>query len=336
MRWSRPGGAPLFVDRPEPKSRGELVWSWLRVLEDASLRTVAEWWFGADATNPRGQKQSPLLPAFAANQRALAILRPDWNAGGDLIGIDHPRGGECRLELVGQGRSWLGPNWPGLSHATGPTALREYSHGPWADLAEWSVRDGAGRAVTRTAILLRGEKAALLAQEHRGVKPGEWVTLRIPLWNGVLPQRVTGSRALELRGSRRAVAHLLPISLPDHDSVIEGGEFKLDGRNVLLRVRARGSRVWLPLFISWDRTRPLNWRVLTITRDTKRIRPDQAFAVRVSRGAGKSLVIYRSLGKPVMRTFLGHQSEARLLLASFDREGELKPLLKLGAEETED
>jgi hypothetical protein len=47
-------------------------------------------------------------------------------------------------------------------------------------------------------------------------------------------------------------------------------------------------------------------------------------------------VIYRSLGKPVMRTFLGHQSEARLLLASFDRDGELKPLLKLGAEEAED
>jgi hypothetical protein len=38
-------------------------------------------------------------------------------------------------------------------------------------------------------------------------------------------------------------------------------------------------------------------------------------------------VIYRSLGPHARRAFLGHQTAAQFLIADFDEDGNLKPIL---------
>ena len=44
-------------------------------------------------------------------------------------------------------------------------------------------------------------------------------------------------------------------------------------------------------------------------------------------GTTESLIIYRSLARPALRAFLGHQTEARFLVGLFTREGDVHPLL---------
>ncbi len=56
-----------------------------------------------------------------------------------------------------------------------------------------------------------------------------------------------------------------------------------------------------------------------------------AFAARVGWGRDEGLVIYRSLGKPGLRAFLGHQTTSRFLIGSFSASGEVTPILKIDA-----
>ncbi|HEV3163743.1 MAG TPA: hypothetical protein VGZ22_06865, partial [Isosphaeraceae bacterium] len=91
-------------------------------------------------------------------------------------------------------------------------------------------------------------------------------------------------------------------------------------------------RCWMPLLISWrpERDRkPTQWRILTVTERSRICRPDEAFAVRVAWGARESLVIYRSLARPTRRAFLGHQTETRMLVGLFSKEGIVEPLLSV-------
>ncbi|MFO0954465.1 MAG: hypothetical protein U0835_25560 [Isosphaeraceae bacterium] len=57
--------------------------------------------------------------------------------------------------------------------------------------------------------------------------------------------------------------------------------------------------------------------------------PTAPFAARVPGGRDETLLIYRSLTPPVTRSFLGHQTRARLLVGLFSSEGEVETLLKV-------
>ena len=88
----------------------------------------------------------------------------------------------------------------------------------------------------------------------------------------------------------------------------------------------------MPLLVSWDGLRHrkrLSWRVLTVSEDAKICPPDLAFAVRVSWGRDETYVIYRSLGPPALRAFLGHQTRARFLIGQFTDEGTVEPLVSV-------
>ena len=56
-----------------------------------------------------------------------------------------------------------------------------------------------------------------------------------------------------------------------------------------------------------------------------------AFAARISWGRGpvETLLVYRSLGPPAVRSVLGHQTGARFLVALFSEDGRVKPIVKL-------
>ena len=144
-----------------------------------------------------------------------------------------------------------------------------------------------------------------------------------------VPLKESRALALTQRG-RRGAAHALAISLPCRPYPTERGSLVSAGREIILSQSPVGRRCWLPLLVSWDAERhrkPVNWRVLTVSERSKPVPPDRAFAVRVSWGRDETYVIYRSLGPPARRAFLGHQTAARYLVADFNEDGDLKPIL---------
>ena len=141
---------------------------------------------------------------------------------------------------------------------------------------------------------------------------------------------VKESRALALaEPGRRGAAQVLPIALPCLPYPTDRGSFPATEGALSLRQAPAGRRCWLPLLVSWDPERhrkPPNWRILTVSEKSRAVGADRAVAVRVSWGRDETYVIYRSLGPPAPRAFLGHQTAARFLVAEFDSDGDFKPI----------
>ncbi len=332
LRFSRPDGSLVFGPRVPPIGCRKLYRGWADRLSDPGFATVLDWWFpAADAS----RHAPPPLPADARPDRPLAILRANWVRQGDLIAIDQRRPGtSTRFELNGSGRTWLGPSWS-LDAARTPTTPRArptlwVSQGS-ADAFEWTMRVGPARLV-RTAVLLRGRSLALLAEQWDG--PSEAPAMRLSLPEGIEAVPLAESRAFSLTavGGRPASARVFPIGLPRLPYATDRGALEFEPGALVLRQSpvAGARRVWRPLVVSWDPKRNrqnAHWRTLTVSEQGRECPPGTAFAARLSWGRDETLIVYRSLGPPGLRAFLGHQTRARFLLGLFTSEGEVEPLL---------
>ena len=257
-------------------------------------------------------------------------------------------GGESLVELCGIGRTWLGPTWasdrgpggepephpdPGPDLAGTPATPARASlwvTSPSADLAEWTFRLGALR-ITRTALLLRGRRLALLADQVEG--RAELVGMQVALASGVeaAPADEGRRRVLELRRGRTS-ARVVAIGLSRLAGHADRGTFAAEGGRLRLGQRHEGRRSWLPLLASWDplrNRRAIHWRTLTVAEKSRACLPETAFAARVAWGRGETLLIYRSLAPPALRSVLGHQTRARFLVALFSQEGNVTPIVKV-------
>lgn len=336
LRFSRPDGHPIlgWTDTESP------VWSspdWRRWYRGTGVGRVLDWWGGGRAR--RLEPVPPPLPTWSSAGRVLGMFRPDWSSGGDFLAVDHRDvGTSCGFELQGSGRTWLGPEWGEVIAPAGEPKSRprpsQVISGATADLIEWAYRADDLR-VTRSAVLLRGLGMALLSItiEGRGMIGEAHPALRLSMPPGVAARPIRDSRALALSTTgRRGSAQALPIALPCRPYPTERGSLRADERELILAQAPAGRRCWLPLLVSWnaDRLRkPPSWRVLTVSEKSRPVAPDRAFAVRVSWGRDETFVIYRSLGPPARRAFLGHQTTARFLIADFDQDGDLKPILSV-------
>lgn len=327
LRFSRPDGSAVFGPRDAAEDRAGVLRRWVLRLEDPGLAQVARWWFGRRAGC--ATLGPPPLPAFGRTARPLAMLRADWRPRGDLVAIDHREpAGATALEVQVAGGTLLGPSWVAGGGATGRSRGVGYRSGPLADWFEWAVPAGSSRVI-RTAVLLRGQRLALLADEwHRA---GSALTSRLGLAEGIAATAIPETRALALKGPGVS-ARALPLALPALPYPTERGALVAEAGTLLLSQRAETRRAWLPLLLSWDpaRNRRLaRWRSLTVAERSKVCPPGVAFAARVAWGPGDGLVIYRSLARPALRSFLGHQTSARFLIGLFDAKGNVKPLLKV-------
>jgi hypothetical protein len=326
LRWSRPDGSAVFGPSGGVRGNLGLLRDWAERLDDPSFGVVADWW-APGRSRSRREPSAPPLPAFGAETIPLAMLRADWSVRGDLLSIDQrDRSSPCLLELNGGGRRWLGPTW-GTS-ANGPARPTFWATGPQADLAEWTVREGPSRVV-RTALLFRGRKLALLAEQVD--RPVGMAGLRLSLPAGVVACPIAGSRAFALTIGR-ATARVLPLGLPPLPSSTDRGTSAIEDDAIHIRQAIAGRRGWLPVLVSWDAARnrrPVRWRPLTVTERMTICPPEVAFAVRVAWGPGENLVIYRSLGPPRLRAFLGHQTGSRFLAGRFTKAGDLEPWIKV-------
>jgi hypothetical protein len=328
LRFSRPNGSAVFGDAPCDVPRVVLR-DWAEHLADRSLTTVVDRWF----PHGKGNAGAPPLPAYSSSDSPLAMLRADWSPEGDFLAIDHRgAGGTSLVELLGRGRTWLGPTWSSVTEGAPTTQARplRWVSDSAADLVEWTFRVGKVRVI-RTALLLRGRRLALLADQVEG--PVAVASMRIALPEGVAAQPVLGSRGLVLARRRgRLAARVFPIGLPHLPSSQERGELTAAAGELDLCQRLEGGKCWLPLVASWEPRRDrrsVSWRRLTVTERSQVCPPEVAFAARVSWARDETWVIYRSLARPALRSFLGHQTRARFLVGLFTKAGILEPILQL-------
>ncbi len=333
LRFARPdGGLSMGFDESlQDSSLAQMATDWATCYRGTGIARVLQWWFDPG----RKEHAPPPLPAWSAPDRVLAILRPDWLAAGDFLAIDHrdPRS-PCRFELFGAGRSWLGPQWSvaGVDAPRSRPKPRVWITGSAADLAEWSYRAGPLR-MTQSALLVRGRRLALLSVllEGRDLLNVNGWTVQLALPPSIAAAPVEGCRALALAESHgRGSAQVLPIGLPCADYPTDRGRFQAEWPDLTLNHSAAGRRCWLPLLVSWDPARhrkSLRWRILTVSERSRAVGRDRAFAARVSWGRDESYVIYRSLGTPAPRAFLGHQTKSRFLFGQFTTDGEVKPIV---------
>ncbi len=336
LRFSRPDGQPVMgAPRAGASTALRVLAEWTARLSDPALATVTDWWSAAPARRSRRHAPPP-LPAWSSGTRPLAALRADWSKPGGFVAIDHRDPAEaCAVELFATGQSWLGPGWfsDGESVVASRPKLTLWHSDSSADLAEWSFRCGE-RKVIRTALVLRGRGLALLADQVQGGGPEASMGLGIS--EAVAAGRVEESRAIRLSARRTGPAvHILPIGLPRRPYSTDRGSFAYDDETgLVVRHALAGQRAWLPLLVSWDPIRNrkrAEWRVLTVAERMRACPPGAAFAARVSWGRDDSLLIYRSLAKPGLRSFLGHQTRARFLVGLVNRTGDVEPVVTIDA-----
>jgi len=339
LRFARPDGAAIFTPSGAGLDVSDLFRGWADRLSDPGLATVVDWWFPRRSRSRSRTRAytSPPMPAWSSPDRPLAMLRANWSGQGDFLAIDHRvRGGESLVELCGLGRPWLGPTWvvdQGPDAEGSPATLARPSlwvSNASADLAEWTFRLSTLK-VTRTALFLRGRRIALLADQVEG--RGDRVGMRVALAEGVKAAPVPDGRGpfLELRHGRSS-ARVVPLGLPCLPGSNERGMFVPEGGRLRLSQRLEGRRSWIPLLVSWDplrNRRTIRWRALTVAENSRICPAEVAFAARITWGRGEMLLIYRSLAPPALRSFLGHQTRARFLVALFTQEGNVQPIIKV-------
>jgi hypothetical protein len=334
LRFSRPDGGPAtHSGQPDGGGTTARTWGeWASWCRGTGIARVLGWWF------PGGRREHapPPLPAWASRDRVLAILRADWLVTGDFVALDHRNGRiPCRFELFGTGRAWLGPDWSwgnGARPATNPR-LRQWITGPAADLIEWSDRALETR-VTRTALLLRGRRLALVSVLAESSAPaGLSAPVRWAVQREIAAAPLEKTRGLILTADgAQGSAQVIPLGLPCLAYPTDRGWLKHEGGELVLsQAPGAGSRrLWLPLLVSWDparRRKSVHWRILTVSERSRAVRSDRAFAARVSWGRNETYVVYRSLGPAAPRAFLGHQTSARFLFGEFTTDGTVTPLL---------
>jgi hypothetical protein len=260
------------------------------------------------------------------------------------LAVDHRRPGDTALiELTGLGRVWLGPTWSAVpvpedgsdsGRLPRRSRLRFWLTNSSADMAEWDYRRPEGR-VTRTAVLLRGRRIALLAEQVDATPAGREAATG---WRVALPPGVQatpldhGPGWVLTDGRSGSRARVIPLGLGRPSRTPGRGWCDLLDNALALRQEPAARRCWLPLLVSWDPTRnrqAVRWRTLTVAEKSRVCPPETAFATRVTWGRSETLVIYRSLAPPALRSFLGHQTRARFLIALFGPDGTVEPIVKV-------
>lgn len=327
LRFSRPDGSAIFGPEVVPADRARVLHALTGRLSDPGLETVARWWFPSRRPRTSLAAAPPPLPAFSAGRVPLAVLRSNWRRDGDLLAIDHRRG-PTRLELLGAGRRWIGPQWTTAPDA-GPARLVRWMSTPEADLAEWAYREGPHRVI-RSAILLRGRRLAILAEGRESTRGPASARIELDLPPVVEARMIPGIPQARL-SRRGGVADLVAAGLLGPDDLTPADSVRISGPSLIVEGPGNGRRSWLPLVISWDPRRSRKaprGRRLTVTQRGRHCAPDVAFASRLAWGrADDALILYRSLAPPAQRCFLGHATTARLLIARFTKRGDLVPLL---------
>lgn len=279
-----------------------------------------------------------VMPSNQSDWSRFAVLRSDWSAAADTVAITHHQA-VPQLDVALSGEPMLHGLWD-LRLRIGDAQIElaeEWSCVCWesdpdADYIELQMAGPGRLRVERLILLSRAEKMLMLADSISGVK-GERINycMRLPLAAGVTATAETASRSVRLQGPRLK-ARLFPLALPQDRVHSTPHQCTVDDAGVTLEQVAEGHGLFAPLVIEWHperRNKPADWRQLTVTEDLQILRPDVASGHRLRVG-GAQWLFYRSLKSTGQsRSVLGHHTFNETVIARFDANGDVDPLLMI-------
>ncbi len=290
---------------------------------------------------PHGRKRPPAatLPATSVHREeaGVALIRNRWDAASPRLTVLY-RGDEVRMELSLKRDVVFSGTW-GLSllRDGAPAELA----GEWAEVCWVSDEDvdyleleaplTDSLRVQRHVCLARQEGFLLLADSILGELHAELAYRgELPLGAGVDWEAAPETREGLLFG-RKPRALVLPLALPEWRIDSRGGELAARDGCLVLEQSAGGRALFAPLLLDLNPRRlskPRTWRQLTVGQSLEYVPRDAAVAFRAQVGNDQWLV-YRSLAQRANRTFLGHNLSTEMLVARFDRSGEVSSLVEI-------
>jgi hypothetical protein len=288
---------------------------------------------------PAKPRKTLSLPAPASHGEwaGVSVLRSGWSAADPrLVAIYHDE--SVRVEIgCGKEVFWSG-QW-GLEVLQDGQPLQPT--GPWeevcwesaggVDYLELEIDLGRGVRVQRHLALAGKDHFLFLADAILGSRPARFEYrgwLRLAPGMSLAPAESSREGFVEGRGRKALV---LPLALPEWRIDTRPGSLAAVEDRMELSQSVTGSALFAPLFVDLDRrriARPYTWRQLTVGENLAIQPPDVAVGYRVMVGRQQWL-IYRSLASAANRSLLGHNLVSGMLLARFDRKGEVESLLEI-------
>ncbi len=339
LRLTRCDGSHIFSGGPAGSSCEELFQAALRFGGDQADHDIAALILPGQRRASGKRAGKPALPDAATHSEwaAVGVLRPDWSLGGPRLTAAYP-GQSVQIELEsGRERLWSGV-WQLEVRCQGelvPTDSR-WEEICWVsdddvDYLELEIPLRDGLRVQRQMLLAREDQFLMLADAILGERS---TSLQ---YRGCLPvgRQISFQPAAEswegfLKGRERQ-ALVLPLALPEWRSGARVGSLVRTDRGLELCQSTRGRSMFAPLFFDLQprcMKRRLTWRHLTVAENLEIQPNDVAVGYRVMVGSQQWL-IYRSLARPGNRTLLGHNLTSEMLVARFERDGEVEPLLEI-------
>ena len=198
--------------------------------------------------------------------------------------------------------------------------------------------------VERLVMLSRKERFLIVADSISGVsntdssgrtrsaeanRPRIEYESRLSLCDGITGTCEGTTREGRITG-HRLKARVFPLGIPQDRVNSTPHELSIQGNQIVLKHVAEGEGLFAPLVFVWhpERTRvDATWRALTVTENGHVVTPDVAVGYRLKLGDFQ-LLISRSLKKSgYSRACLGHHTFNETVVASFDANGDVEPIL---------
>lgn len=312
------------------------------------------------------RRSRPTIATMPSNQSdwaKFALLRSDWSVEADSVAITHHQP-LPQLDVTALGRSLIHGDW-GLKLKIGDAVIElaeEWSCVCWqsdpdADFIELQMIGPGKLRVERLVLLSRKERFLIIADAISGASALEAGRSRVPASGlkatdkkptAAARQRIEYESSLSLcegmvgscdgttREGRitgnRLKARVFPLGIPQERVNSTPHQLSITGNEIFLKHVAEGDGLFAPLVFVWhpERTRvDATWRTLTVVEDLKVVGPDVAVGYRLKLGSFQ-LLISRALKKTGnSRTCLGHHTFNETVIAKFDKNGDVEPILMI-------
>jgi len=249
----------------------------------------------------------------------------------------------CSGRQVGVALRWLGEElWSGFWQVeVSRDGRRAEPTSPWeetirgsddrVDFLELASQFGGGFCVERQVLLARDDRFLFLADVVVAPDPGKLeYRARLPLSPATRFHAAEERREGFLAGRRRW-GMVLPLGFPEWRAEACCGSLQPTEHGLELSHCTEGRALYTPLFVDLDPRRfrrPRTWRRLTVAENLVAQPADVAAGYRVQIGKQQWL-IYRSLAAKANRTLLGHNLSSEMLVARFQRSGQVDPLVEI-------
>ena len=329
LRWSRPNGTQIFGPQLEASYFDELMKTALKITKDDSDLAAHKLLRGKrktlDEDAPAASEHSEwseaatLRTSWLPNASRLAVSFMERTLDAELsVGRQVVFSGSCMPEIMVDGIEL--------------TPQTDWEEVCWEsdddmDFIELDCKLSDEWRIQRQFLLARKDSFALVSDALLGTQTGSIrYRMPLPMADGVALEGQGETSEAILIGEKR-LGTVIPASLSEWCSA--NSTDRLRGEPARLEISRRASALYAPLFIDLDSSRPskaLTWRTLTVAESLHRCSADVAVAYRIQIGK-KQWVIYRSLAKTGNRTFLGVNTVSEFIVARFNPNGEIEPII---------